>query len=305
MITLAATNTIAGVASVVSKLVLTIKGMEYASATETVKVLFQGTLPTSAAAQYTAPASTEGYITTMEIVNTDTAERTFQLFVNGTAQAQAVTGVWTIPAGGSAVYEDRKGWRFLDADGKTADAGGTNPHESNWITAGQKAETIERWALNEANVAALSSGRISVMSIWLREGTIITSISFWSATTALVTGTNQLFGLYAMGGQRQLLAQSVNDTSAAWAADSKKTLALATPARYVVPSTRAYWLACMVAAATVPTLKGQTAAVAITGPRGNVGQALVGTANTGLTTALPLVLGTVTVASSGLWGAVN
>lgn len=305
MLTLAATNTIAGVASVASKLLLTIDGgMEYVSGVETVQVLFQGFLPNAAATQYTAPASTEAYIPSLTVVNTDVAEQTFSLFVNGTAAAQTITGTWTLGPDCMAKYEDGVGWRFYDADGELANAGGTNPEESNFCTTACKAESIERWALNEVNVAALSSGRISAQMIWLREGTVITSLSFWSATTALVTGTNQLFGLYSVAG-RQLLAQSVNDTSTAWAANTKKTLALATPTRYVVQVTTFYWIVCMVAATTVPTLKGQTAAVAITGPRANIGLALVGTANTGLTTALPAVLGTITVTSSGLWAGVN
>lgn len=117
MLTLAAADTLAGVASVASKLTCTIFGMELVGAAETYKVLDQRQLAAAAATIYTVPASTTSFIRTITVVNTDTAAQTFQLFRGGTAQSNALTGVMQIPAGGQAVYEDGEGWRFYDSNG--------------------------------------------------------------------------------------------------------------------------------------------------------------------------------------------
>lgn len=111
MFTLAANDTLAGVASAASEVTCTIFGMELNGTTETYKVLYQGQLASSAATIYTATANGPTFIRTITIVNTDTVSaNTFQLFRGGTANANAITPVINLAAGGAATYEDGKGW---------------------------------------------------------------------------------------------------------------------------------------------------------------------------------------------------
>jgi Cu+-exporting ATPase len=104
---------------------------------------------------------------------------------------------------------------------------GTIYGNNRYVLTGAKYETIDRNLCDEVNTAVLSSGRLSLQAIYIPAGTLINSISFWSATTAGATLTNQLFGLY--DNNRNLLATSVNNTNTAWAANSRKTLALTAP----------------------------------------------------------------------------
>ncbi len=115
MYTLAANDTLAGVASAASEVTYTIFGMELNGTTETYKVLAQGQLAASAATIYTATANGPTFVRTITLVNTDTVSaNTFQLFRGGTANANAITPVINLPAGGAATYEDGKGWDFAE-----------------------------------------------------------------------------------------------------------------------------------------------------------------------------------------------
>lgn len=110
MVTLAATEFIAGVADVASKLTMLVFGMELNGSTETYKVLYRGQLPSSAASLYASPASTTAFIKTITIVNTDVVSRAFTLFINGTTDPYKFSGSLVIAPGGSATYEDGAGW---------------------------------------------------------------------------------------------------------------------------------------------------------------------------------------------------
>ena len=110
MIILAASDTLAGVGSVASKLTVTLFGMELNGSTETYKVLYQGQLPSSATTIYTAPVSNVAFIRTIVVVNTDTVDQTFALYRGGTADSNKCTPTYSISAGGSAIYEDGQGW---------------------------------------------------------------------------------------------------------------------------------------------------------------------------------------------------
>lgn len=113
MLTLAAADTLAGVASAASEVTCTVFGMELNGTTETYKVLYQGQLAAAAATIYTVPGSTQAFIRTITIVNTDAVgANTFQLFRGGTAGVNAITPVINLPAGGSATYEDGQGWGY-------------------------------------------------------------------------------------------------------------------------------------------------------------------------------------------------
>lgn len=111
MLTLAAADTIAGVASSASAVTCTVFGMELNAGVETYKVLDQRQLAGAAATIYTVPSSTQAFIRSITVVNTDTVNAvTFQLFRGGTAAVNAITPVFELAAGGSMVYEDGAGW---------------------------------------------------------------------------------------------------------------------------------------------------------------------------------------------------
>lgn len=303
MITLAAADTLAAVGSVASMLTSTIIGsMELNAGVEVYKVLDQRQLAAAAATIYTAPASTQAFIRSIVCINNDTVIRTARYFRGGTAAANAISPTMQIPPQGAMCYEDGMGWFVIDANGQVLSRTGANPGESNFRVSGIKAETIPRHLLTETNTAALVSGRLQLQLIWLTAGTIINNLSAWSATTALGTGTNQIFGLYDTSLNR--LAFTVNDGATAWAANTQKTLALSSPAQYIVPTTGLYYIGIMVAATTVPTLKGQTAPTATSGPRG-AAPMVTGSSSTGLTTTIPDPAGAMTATTTPFWMAVT
>jgi hypothetical protein len=160
-------------------------------------------------------------------------------------------------------------------------------------------ETIDRDLCDEVNTAVLSSGRLSGQAIWLPAGVTINSISFWSATTAAGTPTNQLFGLF--DSSNNLLRSSVNDTTTAWAANSKKTLALTSV--FTTTYSGLYYLGIMVTATTVPTLKGNTAKTG--GQLNAAAPSMGGTSTTGLTTALPATAAAFGTVTTSFWGCVS
>ena len=236
MITLAAADTIAGVASVASKVTCTILGgMELNGTTEVYKVLYQGQLANSAATIYTAPSSNVSFIRSISVVNIDTVSRTFQLFRGGTAAANAITPAFSLLPSGSAFYEDGIGWQFLNSAGQILQAtGGSNTGAmDNWGITGSLWETMDRNICPEVNTVIGTTGQIFVQAIWLTAGTTVTNISIFSATTAANVPTHYVFALYDIS--RSLLASSADQTSTAWGANTLKTLAMGTP--YLVSTT--------------------------------------------------------------------
>lgn len=304
MISLATTDYLAGVGSVASQLTYTIFGMELTNSTkaEDYKVLAQGQLPSSISTLYTVGTGLSALIKSIMVVNNDTSTRTFNLSRGGTSASNRLTPAsLEIPAGGMAVYEDNLGWQILNAQGQLLTTNSSNPNWFNngYVLTGALYETIPRQLCDEVNTSVLSSGRLSLQAIWLPAGVTINSISLWSATTALATGTNQLFGLY--DNNLNLLRSSVNDTSTAWAANSRKTLALTSA--FTTTYSGLYYIGVMVAATTVPTLKGNTARV---GGQLNAGApSMGGTSNTGLTTALPATANAPGTVTTSFWACVN
>lgn len=126
----------------------------------------------------------------------------------------------------------------------------TQPREGNILPASAIAQAFERsTALTNVNI--LSTGRITVVSMWLPKGVTISTITFVSMTTALVTGTNQWFALFN-GSTRAKLAVTADDTSTAWAANTTKTLTIS--GGFVTTYAGHYYIGIMVKATTVPTL---------------------------------------------------
>ncbi len=128
---------------------------------------------------------------------------------------------------------------------------------------GALAATSGRSAANTASIT-LSSGvlRWTVCELGrIAKGQTVNSITFVSGGTAATSPTNQWFVL--LDETLTILGKTVDDTTAAWAASSAKTLALSTP--YVATRTITPRLGIMVAAVTPPTLVGAAVSSAANG----------------------------------------
>jgi len=263
----------------------------------------QNTLITTATTTtvLSAPASsTQRQIKMVNILNTGATDNTVTVKKDISATEYDIVSV-SLKAGERLQYLDGFGWTAYNASGQALVANQpTNSLFNNrYVISGMLYENINRNQCQEINTSLLSSGRLSLEAIFLPAGTIVNNISFWSATTAAGTPTNQLFGLFDQN--RNLLRSSVNDTSTAWAANSIKTLALTSA--FTTTYSGLHYLGIMVTATTVPTIKGFTAAVG--GQLANAAPALRGTSNTGLTTALPATANAPAAVTTSAWCAVS
>jgi hypothetical protein len=137
----------------------------------------------------------------------------------------------------------------------------------------------DMWTVDPAVTSSLTGtasptgASMLLTPIWLPEGFAFSSITFFSAATAVGTGTHQEFGLYDQGtftgitGGLALVAQTTDDTSTAWAANTPKTLWLSTTASgasgttklhasgvFQVKKSGIYYVAIALAGTTQPTL---------------------------------------------------
>lgn len=107
-----------------------------------------------------------------------------------------------------------------------------------------------------ANQGPLATGRLSLFGVYLVAGEVVTNIVFWSGTTAYTPGTHQWFALYSYLTSTTFskLGVTADDGATAWAANSKKSLAMASP--YTVPTSGWYYFGICVVGGTVPSLFG-------------------------------------------------
>lgn len=146
---------------------------------------------------------------------------------------------------------------------------------------GAIAQSINRSAGGAiANTAAsLSSGRLHLVAVWLPANTTVTSISWYTGTTAASgTVSHWMFGLF--DSSRVPLRSTADQTSTAWGASTIKTVNLTST--FVTTYTGLHYLGMFIVA-TVPTLMCATSTTVATG------QAPItsGFSSTGLTTAMP------------------
>lgn len=214
---------------------------------------------------------------------------------NGTIAADLI-GV-TLLAGENLILDETGRWVHHDAQG--AEYGYQGPTPSNLGITGTIAETIPRELLVETNTTVGATGVLNMMAIYLYAGQLVSNISISSATTAAGTPTNYRFGLYSSGLVK--LAESANQTTSAWAANTVKTLAMTTP--YRVSASGLYYIGYYMTATTVPTLKGNLGKTG--GQLAGTAPILHGTSSTGLTTALPDPAGALTVQTWTFWAAVS
>jgi hypothetical protein len=168
---------------------------------------------------------------------------------------------------------------------------GGRPHDALFAKA-----NLPRLALEDL-AAPLATGVMTAVQLWLTAGDVITSLSWVSGSTAAGTPTNYWTALYSDAAVPALLGQSADQLTAAWAADTWKTLALASP--ITVPKSGKYWAAINVTATTPPTLMGMQAAKPVLAGETNLavtsGTGLTGTATATLaapawTRKVPLVV---------------
>lgn len=239
-----------------------------------------------------APSSGETYdIQNINVYNRDTVAATVTIKLDVSA-TETILYKGIVGVGDVISWSAEGGW-------KNTSNNVTPLLNNKYVLSGALYETFDRNLCDEVNTSLLSSGRLSLQAIWLPAGVTINSISFWSATTAGATLTNQLFGLY--DSSLNLLRSSSNDTSTAWAANSKKTLSLTSA--FTTTYSGLHYLGIMVAATTVPTIKGNTAKT--NGALNAAAPSMGGTSNTGLTTALPATANAPGTVTTSFWGCVS
>ena len=143
--------------------------------------------------------------------------------------------VWQIdPAAGIAAYEATNAAEALEG-----------------ASAATIVSNLSRYQCTGNVLGAATQVMLSV-ALPLKAGTVVTSLTFMSATTAANTPTNWWFALYSPAGN--LIAQTADQTSTAWASNTVKTLALS--AAHTVTANGVYYAAVMMKAAAVPTFVG-------------------------------------------------
>lgn len=156
-----------------------------------------------------------------------------------------------------------------------------------WVNTAGRPDVFHRANLPRVgldDVAALATGVMTSVDLWLNEGDLVTNLSFVSAGTAAGTPTNYWFALYDPS--LALLGQTADQTTTAWAADTVKTLPLATA--YRATRSGRYKAGINVTATTPPTLVGSVGAKPILTGEGNLSQ----TSGSGLTTTAPATIAT-------------
>lgn len=203
-----------------------------------------------------------------------------------------------LKAGESLVLGSTGKWRHTDVNG--AEYSRALPELLSLSMAETLAETLPREVCTETNATIPStSGTLWMQAINLRAGLLISNITLISATTAAVTPTQYIAGLYSYALSK--LAETANQTTAAWAANTMKTLALTTP--YRVPTSGIYYIGFYMVAATIVKLKA--AANRTGGQLGGEAPILGGTSTAGLTTALPATAAAITFGTNMLYSTVG
>lgn len=131
------------------------------------------------------------------------------------------------------------------------------PTNRDWLLAGSPTGTWRsslRRLEARSDISTLSSGVMMSAAIYLEAGDVVTNLTFKSGATAAGTPTAWWFALYSNAATPALLAQTADQTSTAWAADTTKTLALSTAQS--ISATGIYYASIMVAASTPPSILG-------------------------------------------------
>lgn len=168
-----------------------------------------------------------------------------------------------------------------------------------WLLAAQPSgvyrESFPRTQIN-TDLAALTTQVLASVAVPLQAGDLVTSITFKSGATAAGTPTNWWVALYDDSATPALLAQSADQLTAAWAANTAKTLSLATAQLISRPGI--YYAAIMVKATTVPTLVGFTSFAGASAGVLSTDKVLSQTSGAALTTTAPATIATPTTVAT-------
>lgn len=175
---------------------------------------------------------------------------------------------------------------------------GTNTDE-NWLREGSPSgvrnQSMRIMDIN-ADLTALSTGVMTSVAVPCQVGDLITNITFKSGATAADTPLNWWFALYDNSTTPALLAQTADQTTTAWAANTVKTLALATAQR--ITSSGIYYVGIMVKATTPPTLLGHSLGLAGASASILSSKVLAQTSGSTLTTTAPATIATPTAVAT-------
>ncbi|MDX3839544.1 right-handed parallel beta-helix repeat-containing protein [Streptomyces europaeiscabiei] len=116
-------------------------------------------------------------------------------------------------------------------------------------------ETTSR--LRAGTTSTPTSQTLYLVPIWLPQGLVVSNIAFVSGSTAMVTPTNWWFTLHNRS--RVALARTADQLTAAWAANTVKTVAIAqatagAASSYTTTYGGLHYLGVMIKATTVPNL---------------------------------------------------
>lgn len=173
-------------------------------------------------------------------------------------------------------------------------------NDERWLIQGSptglQAQSMNRIDIN-TDLAALTTQVMLSVAVPLQVGDLVSNITFASGAQAAVTPTNWWFALYDTSTTPALMAQTADQTNTAWAANTAKTVALATAQR--ISTAGVYYAAIMVKAATVPSLLG--ASVALASAAGAIisgGKVLARTSGSGLTDTAPATIASPTTVAT-------
>lgn len=176
-------------------------------------------------------------------------------------------------------------------------SGGYSPKNPDWLMDGSPSgmfrSTFPRRHIQSDVAAALTTQVMLSAAIALNTGDTVTNLTFVSGATAAGTPTNWWFALYSSAATPALLAQTADQTTTAWAANTAKTVALSTP--QLISTSGIYYVAIMVKATTPPSLLCDVLGIAGAGGALISGQKpLAQTSGSSLTTTAPATIATPT-----------
>lgn len=173
-------------------------------------------------------------------------------------------------------------------------AGTSDPE---WMLQGSpgsfRAQNMSALSIN-ADLAALTTQVMLSVALPLQIGELVTNLTFTSGATAAGTPTNWWFALYDPSGA--LMAQTADQTNTAWAANTSKTVALATAQR--TTASGVHYAAIMVKASTPPTLIGANLALAVASGAIASSKVLAQTSGSSLTATAPATIATPTTVAN-------
>lgn len=155
-------------------------------------------------------------------------------------------------------------------------------------------ETMPRNGQIWSRTNALSSGVMHHTAIVLYAGDVVTKIGFASGATAAVSPTAWWFALYSNASTPALLAQTADQTSTAWAADTIKEVSLSS--QQTITQSGVYYITlCMTAGTPISTIgfdANNGANAGLAGPTGV--KRLAGTSGSALGGTAPATIASVT-----------